>query len=195
LKKRHRRSRHACLFGAAIPGNQDVVAQSLRRHRRRNQDRPAGLEQAGLNRGCAGPSPGTGPAQDDDVKYAAVTTDKSISIRSRIQPAERQSGVLLGRARYAVTIHKAFEQGAGLVRHLDVILSDLDRQRPSVIQRKKLDYGRGQRETLDVTVEPLGKQQRRLQRRNHKVMLLGRNENGLHARGLQRPLLCADIPR
>ena len=44
LEKRHCKGRRSCLFGAAIPCNQEFLAHALRRGRRCNQDGAAGFE-------------------------------------------------------------------------------------------------------------------------------------------------------
>src|ERR1700716_1461977 len=65
------------------------------------------------------------------------------------------------------------------------MLLDLDRQGDSGVQRVELDHGREQGEALDVTVELASKEKCGLQRRRQEVMLLGRNQNGLHGHRLQ----------
>src|SRR5262249_31393933 len=115
-------------------------------------------------------------------------------VRDLVPPIERADRVCRCRSHHAVVFHEAFEDAAHLLRHLGIMLANLARHGNSGIQRVELDHRGEQWEALDVAVELAREQNRGLQHGWGELMLLGRNENGLHD-GLPIAFPCStDIP-
>ena len=96
---------------------------------------------------------------------------------------------LIGALHHAVALHERAEQVGGLPHHLRIVFLDGDHGQAGVgIHGHHVGDGRTQRKALDAAGELLCQQQRRIQGRLHRGIVLGGNENGLPCVGA--PLVC-----
>ena len=173
----------ARLLGAVVPGDQHVVADAARHGRRHDQGRAAAVEQRRLQRRHAGIlRRAPGPAERDQVEHPAVAADEGVVARLRVRPAVGKAAGLRAGARHAMLLHEGFEHAARLGGELGVVLIGArDRQAAHRLDRH-IGRGRGMhREALDVAVEDARDQPGGFENRRHGVVILGRDQNGLHA--------------
>src|SRR6266567_3481494 len=88
-KQRHRERGRTRLLGAAVPGDEHVLPEPLRRRGRRNEHRTAAFEQRRLERHHARALRlVAGPAEHGEVEHAAVAADEIVAVGRSIEPAE-----------------------------------------------------------------------------------------------------------
>ena len=80
-------------------------------------------------------------------------------------------------------LHEGAEQVLGLPHHVRVVFLDRDHGQSGVgVHGHHVGDRRAQRKALDAAAELLRQQERRVQGRRHRGVVLGGNENGFHAR-------------
>src|SRR6516162_6422639 len=180
LEDGQRKGGGARLLGAAIPCNQNVRAHLGLRRRRRDQYRPAALEQAGLKRGHPWALRiAAGLTQDDHVEEATVAADKVVALGGVVQPTARQR-LCVSSARHTMRLHEVFEEAAAsLLVFRDVVLQCRYRHGGYVAHREGGGELNAQGEPFDVAVEFAREQECGLQRRVHATVLFDRHQNGL----------------
>src|SRR5712671_4102949 len=172
----------ARLLGAAVPRHQNVSADLGRWRRRRDQNRAAAVEQAGLDRLVVqSDRVGLRPAHDDDVEDAAVAADEVFPFGSVIEPAVRQRCDRGLAARHSVLSHERFEQRAGAARLVEALLTErLQRNGARHVDGDEFIDAEPQREAFDVAIESTRKQKRGYEGRAHRLVRFRRDQNRLH---------------
>src|SRR5580692_7109513 len=122
---------------------------------------------------------GARASQDRDVEYAAAAADEVISVGRLFDPAVARPAALARGD--AVRLHEAFEHAARLRLHLVAfLLEPRDRHGAHDVGRDHLREAEAQGEPFDVGAEPTRQQERGLQHRIERVVLLDWNQDRLH---------------